>query len=334
MVLELLKPKGKKSGDSGDGSAIVFSAGGGSGSGGGSDSGWGADRTWDPPTYLPWVVKKVKLPEFSGFDPQGWINKANLYFDINGTSDELRLRLAQLSMVGVAQHWFTIITQVRPSLSWLEFQSELLQRFSGLEVQNPYEQLATIKQGDSILDYIDDFEYLLSLVPRLPESQALGYFVAGLNEEVRRWVRLHQPQSRLDAMNLARDVVQMLNPDDVSGSSSCFRYYSRSGSQYSSMMDGLTLLGRHDSLSLQSSDTGTKGVASGSASLRPSFSPKSQSMAAALGGQLFHHDRGSRSLSRTEYEDRRKRGYVSVVASNTDPRINVRRTHFGFYFWV
>ncbi|KAD3067983.1 hypothetical protein E3N88_35863 [Mikania micrantha] len=31
-------------------------------------------------------------------------------------------------MVGVTQHWFTIITQVRDSLSWADFQSELLQR--------------------------------------------------------------------------------------------------------------------------------------------------------------------------------------------------------------
>ena len=83
-------------------------------------------------------------------------------------------------MVGVAQHWFTIVNQIYESLSWEQLTRELLQRFSGLEIQNPYEQLATIKQLTSIHDYIDDFEYLLSLVPRLPESQALGYFVAGL----------------------------------------------------------------------------------------------------------------------------------------------------------
>lgn len=117
---------------------------------------------------LPWSVKKIKLPEFNGFDPQGWIQKANLFFDINGTHPQFRLRLAQLSMVGVAQHWFTIVLQLHPLLSWEQFQEELLQRFSGLEVQNPYIQLAQIQQSDSILEYIDDFEYLLSC------SQATG----------------------------------------------------------------------------------------------------------------------------------------------------------------
>ncbi|KAM0062292.1 putative retrotransposon gag domain-containing protein [Helianthus debilis subsp. tardiflorus] len=124
----------------------------------------------DPPSGLPWAVKKVHLPEFSGFDPQGWIRKANLFFDLNQTPEASRLQLAQLSMIGAAQHWFTIINQVHPSLTWFQFQSELLQRFTGLSIQNPYEQLATIKQSDSIFDYIDDFEYVLSLVPRLPES--------------------------------------------------------------------------------------------------------------------------------------------------------------------
>lgn len=136
----------------------------------------------------------------------GGFKRLSCSFDINGTPADLRVRLAPLSMVGVAQHWFMIVQQVHDSLTWDQFQLELLQRFSGLEIQNPFEQLASIKQSDSIYDYIDDFEYLLSLVPRLPESQAMGYFVAGLRDEVKRWVRLHRPQSRLEGMYLAKDI--------------------------------------------------------------------------------------------------------------------------------
>ncbi|XP_024987940.1 uncharacterized protein LOC112522856 [Cynara cardunculus var. scolymus] len=109
-----------------------------SGSGGGSQDG------------LPWAVKKIKLPEFCGFNPRGGFKKPT-------------------------------------STSKLMFHGELLQRFSGLEIQNPYEQLSTIKQGASIYDYIDDFEYLISLVSKLPESQSLGYFIVGLKDEVKRW---------------------------------------------------------------------------------------------------------------------------------------------------
>lgn len=69
-----------------------------------------------PTDLLPWVAKKVKLPEFCGFDPQGWFQKAELYFEIHGTPNHLRIRLAQLSMSGVAQHWFTIVKQVYDSM--------------------------------------------------------------------------------------------------------------------------------------------------------------------------------------------------------------------------
>ncbi|KAL6530277.1 hypothetical protein OROHE_014630 [Orobanche hederae] len=44
------------------------------------------DSNWIPPqsSVIPWATKKVKLPEFHGFDPQGWLQKAILYFEING----------------------------------------------------------------------------------------------------------------------------------------------------------------------------------------------------------------------------------------------------------
>ncbi|KAD5317080.1 hypothetical protein E3N88_17026 [Mikania micrantha] len=127
-------------------------------------------------------------------------------------------------MIGVAQHWYKVLTQVRPSLTWTEFQSELLHCFSGLEIQNPYEQLATIRQSHSIFDYIDDFEYVLSLVPPLPESQTLGYFIAGLKDDVKQQVRLHRPTSCIDAMYLAKDVELMLRPSDSNSLMSRFRY--------------------------------------------------------------------------------------------------------------
>ncbi|KAJ9536791.1 hypothetical protein OSB04_un000015 [Centaurea solstitialis] len=146
---------------------------------------------------FPWAVKKVKLPEFSGFDPRGWITKAELFFEIHGTHPVLRIGLAQLSMSGVAQHWFSVVKGIYDPLSWDQLKRELLQRFSGLEIQNPYEQLSTIQQVSSIYDYIDDFEYLLSQVPRLPESQALGYFLAGLRPEVKQWFPSHNSAASL-----------------------------------------------------------------------------------------------------------------------------------------
>ncbi|KAM0043609.1 putative nucleotidyltransferase, Ribonuclease H [Helianthus debilis subsp. tardiflorus] len=296
VVLSWMAKQEKKADSSDSGDSVVFT---------GFGTPPGPSNTSDSP--LPWAVKKVKLPEFSGFDPQGWIQKANLYFDLNRTSDDARLQLARLSMVGVAQHWFTIITQVHPTISWHDFQSELLQRFSGLEIQNPYEQLATIKQGDSIYDYIDDFEYLLSLVPRLPESQTIGYFVAGLKDDVKKWVRLHRPCSRLDAMYLAKDVELMLRPNSAQAALGRFRYLYPTGPSSFGPRDGSSGLGRSEPRSNIPSRPSDK---PGSLKLdSPRFVVNTRSpLPAADLGQSSPRDRGVRSLSRTEYEDRRKKG--------------------------
>lgn len=257
----------------------------------------------------PWAVKKIPLPEFHGFDPQGWIQKALLYFDIHGTPAHLRVRLAQLSMCGVAQHWFTIVQQIHDPLLWDQLQTELLQRFSGLEIQNPYEQLATLQQSDSIHDFIDDFEYLLSLVPRLPESQALGYFIAGLRPEVKKWVRLHRPKSRLDAMYLAKDVEEMLRPSTGNVSHSRFRYAPRIGPHLGVSSDLGPKTGR-----VESSRPTSLIHHTGSFTPRGDPSPKSlppSKSSITSSSDLGHastRDRGVRSLTRTEWEDRRKKG--------------------------
>ncbi|KAL4563179.1 hypothetical protein LXL04_027215 [Taraxacum kok-saghyz] len=257
-----------------------------------------------PNSTIPWAVKKVKLPEFYGYDPQGWIQKASLYFDINGiSSSELRVRLAQLSMTGVATHWFTIVKELYDPLLWDHLQAELLERFSGLDVQNPYEQLSTFKQGRSIYDYIDEFEYLLSIVPKLPESQSLGYFIGGLKEDVKQWVRLHQPKTRLEAMTAAKNIELLLRPSDDQNQHR-FRY--QQGYSGGFQGGGGPFDRRPNFLNKWDSN-------------RPNFQYSENSRATVTSQQqqtaqstefanMFNRSRGVRSLSKTEYEERRKKG--------------------------
>ncbi|KAJ9543487.1 hypothetical protein OSB04_023194 [Centaurea solstitialis] len=154
--------------------------------------------------------------------------------------------------------------------------------------------LATMKQGDSIYDYIDDFEYLLSLVPKLPETQSLGYFIAGLKDEVKTWVRLHRPKNRLDAMFLAKEVENLLRPVTDRGgpcSDSRAQFSNKADTTRPNPSSGPERMGG------LRSDAG-KGLPS--SRLPHSPSPDSS--------PPFSRNRGIRSLSRTEWEDRRKKG--------------------------
>ncbi|KAL6503305.1 hypothetical protein OROGR_025228 [Orobanche gracilis] len=263
---------------------------------------------------IPWATKKVKLPEFYGFDPQSWLQKASIYFKINGIPPHLRIRLAQLSMSGVATHWFTIVKELYDPLTWDQFQTELLQRFSGLDIHNPYEQLATIKHGESIYNYIDDFENLLSLVPKLPESQSLGYFIGGLNDDVKCWVRLHRPVSRLDAMSLAKDIQQLLHPSAAPSTPTRFRYHQHLAGNYlgsGGPVDPRKFGPNRVELGRSNMSTGSNKVGPATLRVEQSRWPgqiKSSTAVSTDFTNLFNCNRGVRSLPRAEWEERRKKG--------------------------
>ena len=46
------------------------------------------------------AAKKVELPPFDGEDPMVWITRAETYFEVHGSSEEVKVRLVKLSMEG------------------------------------------------------------------------------------------------------------------------------------------------------------------------------------------------------------------------------------------
>lgn len=116
-------------------------------------------------------------------------------------------------MEGHALHWFSLLWEGEPELSWEMFKEALLERFGGLSSRNPYEQLSEVVQNGSVAEYIESFEVLAFHVTWLLERQALGYFMDGLKPEIRRWVRIHQPETVSKAFLLARDIEQALIGD-------------------------------------------------------------------------------------------------------------------------
>ena len=61
---------------------------------------------------------------------------------------------------------------------------------------SPYEQLAALHQHGSVDDYINQFEIIASMIPWENEAPYLGYFMNGLQTEIKNWVRLLAPKTR------------------------------------------------------------------------------------------------------------------------------------------
>jgi hypothetical protein len=154
-------------------------------------------------------VKKVELPMFSGEDPAGWIARAEVYFRVQGTSPEIKVDLAQLCMDGSTIHFFKALIEENEGLTWEELKNALLERYGVVSEGNVYEQLASLQQEGEVEEFIEDFEGLISQVPRLSDEQFVGYFIHGLKEGIRGRVRsliTLGPVSRHRLMNVAKAV--------------------------------------------------------------------------------------------------------------------------------
>jgi hypothetical protein len=109
-------------------------------------------------------------------------------------------------MEGATIHWFNLLLETKDDLSWVKLKKALIARYGGRRLENPFEELSTLKQTGSVEEFVEAFELLSSQVGRLPEEQYLGYFMGGLKDPIRRRVRTFNPNTRMAVMRIAKDV--------------------------------------------------------------------------------------------------------------------------------
>lgn len=107
----------------------------------------------------------------------GWITRAETYFEVQGSSEEVKVKLAKLSMDGSTIHWFNLLNETKDALTWPKLNQALIERYGGRQNVNPFEELTDPQQTGSVDEYIAEFEYISSKVGCLPEEEYLGYFM-------------------------------------------------------------------------------------------------------------------------------------------------------------
>nr|KYP71834.1 Retrotransposable element Tf2 [Cajanus cajan] len=263
------------------------------------------------------AVKKVELPSFDGSDPGAWISRAETYFEIQETRPELKVRLAKICMEGSTVHWFNLWFDSESEPSWEGLKVALLRRFGGAFVENPFESLAELQQEGTVTSYIEEFEYLTSQVPKMPEQQFMAYFMHGLRAEIRRKVRIHKPDNRVRMMELARAIEADLLEEThlkplykrglgvVDGSQNR-TLFSRGGTEYSAMLKSGGNLGGQQRREFRHDESKNKGS---------SVSNTSTGERRFGGGR----DRGVRHLSYGELMERKQKGLCFKCGQNFHP---------------
>uniref|UniRef100_A0A1J3CMQ5 Retrotransposon gag domain-containing protein n=1 Tax=Noccaea caerulescens TaxID=107243 RepID=A0A1J3CMQ5_NOCCA len=152
---------------------------------------------------------QIEMPVFDGRNVDSWIPRAERYFKIGGFTEAEKLRLAYLSVDGEALSWFNLWERREPFLDWSDFKYRLLERFGdSLESGGEVSRLLTLKQVDSVIGYLGEFEKLASQSSPSDISDDLlrNLFTSGLKQEIKRMLPLYQPKGLNDMITKARGV--------------------------------------------------------------------------------------------------------------------------------
>ncbi|XP_010270441.1 PREDICTED: uncharacterized protein LOC104606771 [Nelumbo nucifera] len=158
------------------------------------------EHTSDP---LP---RKLELPIFYGENPDGWLFRAERYFEINGLLPAECLRAAVVCLEGDALVWYYWEDGRRPFRSWAEFKELLLERFRSTQEGNLQEQLLSLCQSTTVKEYRRHFEVLSAPLRDLPESVLEAAFVNGLHPDIQTELRQMEPVGLFRKMVAAQKI--------------------------------------------------------------------------------------------------------------------------------
>ncbi|XP_052728288.1 uncharacterized protein LOC108338275 [Vigna angularis] len=204
-LLRLMGVRSKPNGESSDGSNGSVNDNGG-GRRDGAEGEREGERSENPPNWR----RRVELPAFEGADPLNWITRAEKFFEIQKVAEAEKIELAHISMEGSAGYWFKFWKEKASDRTWEGLKEALLIRFESRYRGGIFERMAAIKQTATVEEYVKEFEALAGQTKAFSDDQLLGYFLAGLREELRCQVRPHDPRNLMTAMKLARDVEEAL----------------------------------------------------------------------------------------------------------------------------
>ncbi|CAI8608692.1 unnamed protein product [Vicia faba] len=117
-----------------------------------------------------WHNAVVKIPVFKVDDPAAWITRAEIYFDVQNTHDNMRLKLTRLSMEGSTIHWFNLLMETDNELSREKLMKAQITRYRGRRLENPFEELSILRQTGSVEEFVEALELLSSQIMRMAKD--------------------------------------------------------------------------------------------------------------------------------------------------------------------
>ncbi|XP_021776460.1 uncharacterized protein LOC110740287 [Chenopodium quinoa] len=151
-----------------------------------------------------WRHRKLEIPTFDGTEPDNWIIRTELYFEVYHLSEREKMEAAVVATDGGALKWFQWEQKRRPFYGWSDHKQRLLNEFRPSNSGSLHEQwLAVQQEGGSVMEYRRRFIDTATPLEDIPESIMLGQFINGLRKDIKEELRLLNPVSLERAMEVA-----------------------------------------------------------------------------------------------------------------------------------
>lgn len=171
-------------------------------------------------------LTKPALPEkFNGVDKiptvSNWIFSIRLYLRVTQTEKEDHVVVASTFLSGTALDWWQGIERIEGESiyqwSWEEFTERCVKRFQASnDAQVALQRLLRWKQTGHITPYLSVFQSLIQQIPLtlLTEQGRVFMLIEGLNQELQKAVRLMQPSTVDEAINVAQRANVTFHPSN------------------------------------------------------------------------------------------------------------------------
>ncbi|XP_022040582.1 uncharacterized protein LOC110943134 [Helianthus annuus] len=150
---------------------------------------------------------KIEFPKFDGNEVEDWICRCDHFFDVDETPANFKVRYAAINLEGKAMKWHANfiknLTKPISEVSWSEYTSHLVDRFSVNQYNDAMGDLASTVQLGSLEEFCDKFDEKLLRVT-ICEEYAVSIFLNNLKPEISGPVRLFEPKNMKEAYKYSK----------------------------------------------------------------------------------------------------------------------------------
>lgn len=149
---------------------------------------------------------RYEFPKFGGDGFEGWVMRAEFFFEVARVVDRERVRVVAVHLEGKALQWhrgFMNLQGPAAAYDWKTYITALGSRFGVQAYDDPLAELRNLWQTGTLQAYMDAFD---EICPRtgIREDQALSLFLSGLVAELDMPVWMFKPKGLAEAYSLAK----------------------------------------------------------------------------------------------------------------------------------